>query len=71
MALEWILFALGVVVIGAVGIGIGLLVAGPMFAWGDRRGDGEGGTVMTEAGPPETDDGATAAGMREGEGADD
>jgi hypothetical protein len=71
MAADWILFALGVVLIGAVGIGIGLLVAGPLSAWGDRHGDGEGDTFVTEVGPPEADDGAPDAGAPGEEGADD
>jgi hypothetical protein len=71
MTRDWILFALGVVVMGVVWIGFGLLVAGRLSAWGERHGDADGGTVMTEVGPPGADDGAPDAGTPEGEAADD
>jgi hypothetical protein len=53
MALDWILFALAVAVIGAIGIAIGLFIAGRATRWGDRRGEEGGSTFMTEVGPPE------------------
>lgn len=67
MALEWLLFALAVAVIGAIGIAIGLFIAGRATRWGDRRSAGKDNTFMTEVGPPAGTDGA--AGESAGAGA--
>jgi hypothetical protein len=74
MALDWILFALAVSVIGAIGIGIGLFIAGRATRWGDRRGEGEDDVFMTEVGPPEGTDeavGESADAGTSGAAADD
>jgi hypothetical protein len=71
MALDWILFALAVAVIGAIGIAIGLFIAGRATRWGDRRSAEKDNTFMTEGGPPAGTDGAVdgAAGESAGAGA--
>ena len=50
--MEWIFFALGVAVIAAVGVGIGLLVARRIAGRAERRSGGEDSAFMTEVGPP-------------------
>jgi hypothetical protein len=49
---EWIFFALGVALIAAVGVGIGLLVARRIAGRAERRSGGEDSAFMTEVGPP-------------------
>ncbi len=50
--MEWISFALGVVVIAAVGIGLGLVVARRVAGRAERRSGGEDSAFMTPVGPP-------------------
>ena len=55
--MEWIFFALGVALIAAVGVAIGLLVARRIAGRAERRSGGEDSAFMTEVGPPPgTDD---------------
>ena len=56
--MDWLYFAILVVVIGIVGIAIGLFVAGRLSGWGERRTAEDDGTYMTPIGPAEgTSDG--------------
>lgn len=50
--MEWIFFALGVVVIAAIGVGIGLVVARRVAGRAERRSGGEDSAFMTPVGPP-------------------
>jgi hypothetical protein len=52
---EWILFALFIVLIAVVGIGIGLFAAGRLSRWGDRAVAKDDDTFMTAVGPVDGD----------------
>jgi hypothetical protein len=63
--MDWIFFALGVVVVGVVGIAVGLFIAGRLSGWAERRGGKADSAFMTPVGPPP---GPEAAGMDGGHG---
>jgi len=69
---EWILFALFIVLIAVVGIGIGLFAAGRLSRWGDRAVAKDDDTFMTAVGPVDGDtrEGHEAGSGRESGGAD-
>lgn len=62
MKLDWLLFALLIVAIGVVGIGIGLFLAGRLSRWGERSVAKDDGAFMTPVGAPEEDAGEGDAG---------
>jgi hypothetical protein len=62
MKLDWLLFALLVVAIGVVGIGIGLFLAGRLSRWGERSVAQDDGAFMTPVGAPDEDAGEGDAG---------
>ena len=55
MTLDWFLFALLIVAIGVVGIGLGLFLAGRLSRWGERSVAKDDGAFMTPVGAPEED----------------
>lgn len=66
--MEWLLFAIGVAVVGVIGIGLGL-VAGRAWARRAERRSGAGDEeFMTPVGPPPEDQEASAGGTGDGGG---
>jgi hypothetical protein len=67
MGSTWLVFVLGVVVFGVVGIAIGLAIGGRLFRWSERAAGDDGGAPTAETGTPEAD----AGGGGDSPGADD
>lgn len=64
--MEWLLFAIGIAVIGLVGIGLGLVAGRAWARRADRRsGDGDD-EFMTPVGPPSDDDAGAGPGGNAG-----